>query len=55
MLQEGYKLKKNYVSNNKCEQSVSGGTYSITNANDFSETTSIEQVPRFLCYKKDIS
>ena len=48
MLQKGYKLKGNYVSNNKCEQSVSDasdnseyldGTYSITNANDCSENT----------------
>jgi len=48
MLQEGYKLKENYVANNKCEQSVSGAsdnseyldeTYSITNANDCSENT----------------
>jgi hypothetical protein len=56
MLQEGYKLKENYVSNNKREQNVSGAsdnskyldkTYSITNANYRSETTSIKQVPRF--------
>jgi hypothetical protein len=48
MLQEGYKLKGNYVSNNKCEQIVSGAsdnseyldkTYLITNANDCSENT----------------
>jgi len=48
LLQEGYKLKKNYVSNNKCEKNVSGAsdnseyldeTYSITNANDCSENT----------------
>jgi hypothetical protein len=46
MLQEGYKLMENYVSNNKCEQSVRGAsdnseyldeTYSIKNANDCSE------------------
>ena len=51
MLQEDYKLKENYVANNKCVQSVSGAsdnseyvdkTYSITNANDCSETTSIK-------------
>jgi len=48
MLQEDYKLKENYVANNKCERSVSGAsdsseyldeTYSITNANDCSENT----------------
>jgi hypothetical protein len=48
MLQEGYKLKENYVSNNKCEKSVSGAsdnseyldeTYSITSAIDCSENT----------------
>jgi len=64
MLQEGYKLKGNYAANNKCEQSFSGEsdnseyldeTYSITSANDCSETTSIKQVPRFLYYRKVIS
>ena len=48
MLEEGCKLKENYVSNNKYEQSVSGAsnnseyldkTYSITYANDCSEDT----------------
>jgi hypothetical protein len=48
MLQEGYKLKENYVSYNKCELSVGGAsdnseyvdeTFSTTNANDCSENT----------------
>jgi len=26
MLEEGYKLKENYVPNNKCEQSVTGAS-----------------------------
>ena len=48
MLEEGYKLKKNYVPNNKCEQSVNDAsdnseyldkTYSITHANDCSENS----------------
>jgi hypothetical protein len=48
MLEEGYKLKENYVSKNTCEQSVSSAsdnseyldkTYSITYANECSKNT----------------
>jgi len=48
MLEKGYKLNENYVSNNKCEQRVSDAsdqseyldkTYSISYANDCSENT----------------
>jgi hypothetical protein len=48
MLEEGYKLKANYVSNNKCEQSVSSASdnsecldkiYSITYANIYRKNT----------------
>ena len=62
MLEEGYKLKKNCVPNNKCEQSVNGAsdnseyfdkTYSITYANDCSENSLPSDSNNILTTKKN--
>jgi hypothetical protein len=64
MLQEVYKLKGNYVSNKKCEQSVSGAsdnsehldeTYSITNANDCSENNLLSDSSKISTTNQNLS